>query len=351
MSYNNQHNKQHTSNSVSLRTYPHNLYNPYSRCNSFINNKSNTTLYGPSPPVPPALVYPKLVTTNINFNIDFDKDFTIDFNEDDIENIAIVNDNIPIVNDVKIMSDVISNESNESLNNSENINSNPTDRLSNSCNSISLSILGAGGHAKTVLELLKTKNIDALLFSQPQNNIFTTINKVYIFDDDLNKAGKKFYGHTVFGSIEFCLSTWWTQQYMFCAIGCNKQRKNIVNKINTYFNEEQKEKELEWVKIIGHNSTIATTAKIGEGTLVLNGCNIGPDTQIGRHCIINNGANVDHDCILGDYVHIAPNATLCGGVQIGDGCLIGAGATIVPNIKIRAGVLVKAGSLVKHDIL
>ena len=195
-------------------------------------------------------------------------------------------------------------------------------------------ILGSGGHAKCVLDTIYNQNNIIQLPNRLKKSIVTPL----LHDDDQTKLNNEVYGAKVVDSIA---NIKFRSSYLFCAIGNNKIRREIVEKINNSY----------WIIIKGVNNSISNSVEIGEGTLILNNTNIGPDVKIGKHCIINNHSNIDHDCVIGDYVHIAPNVTLCGNVEIDDGTLIGAGAIIVPNIKIGKNLLIKAGSVIKCDIL
>lgn len=86
------------------------------------------------------------------------------------------------------------------------------------------------------------------------------------------------------------------------------------------------------------------------GTVVLDGAVVVTGSRLGRGCIINTHAAVDHDCRLGDDVHIAPGAVLSGGVTIEDGSMVGTGACIVQGVRVCADVMIGAGATVARDI-
>ena len=96
--------------------------------------------------------------------------------------------------------------------------------------------------------------------------------------------------------------------------------------------------------LIHPSATVASSALIGMGTVIMAGAIVQARAQIGMHCIVNTGAQVDHDCIVHDYAHISPNATLCGAVEVGEGAWVGAGATIIQGIKVKPWSIIPAGS-------
>lgn len=126
---------------------------------------------------------------------------------------------------------------------------------------------------------------------------------------------------------------------LIVSIGANKVRRLIAQKYP-----------LQYTKAVHPRSIISPSAKIGDGSVVMQGAIIQSDTKIGKHCIINTGASVDHECVIGDFAHISPHATLCGNVHVGEGTWIGAGTTIIPGIKIGDWCVIGAGSVVINDI-
>lgn len=202
-------------------------------------------------------------------------------------------------------------------------------------NSKYICILGSGGHSKCVLDIIYK-------FNYINNTLLFPLS----YDDDVSKNDTYHYYSKIVGTIMSCD---FVSNYLFCAIGNNKTRKQITEHVNHVY-DNLKMNPL-WIKITGSNSSISLNTIIGEGTIIMNNVNIGPDVVIGKHCIINNNVNIDHDCVIGNYTHVAPGTTLCGNVCVGNGTLIGAGSVIVPNIKIGDDLLIKAHSLIKTNVL
>ncbi len=179
-------------------------------------------------------------------------------------------------------------------------------------------LYGAGGHGLVIQEILQSVGRTVLAFI-----------------DDSNKS-------TVYGGMPVIRSKdLKIQEGSLCivSIGSNARRREVVNKLKDYV----------FATAIHKAAIVASTAKIGPGTVVMAGAILNPHCVIGKHCIINTSASVDHECIIGDFVHISPNATLCGNVKVGDNSWVAAGATIIPNITIGKNVVVGAGSVVIRD--
>jgi sugar O-acyltransferase (sialic acid O-acetyltransferase NeuD family) len=95
---------------------------------------------------------------------------------------------------------------------------------------------------------------------------------------------------------------------------------------------------------------VADGVRIGMGSQVLAGAVVGVDTELGEGCIVNTRASVDHECVVGDGVHIAPGATLAGCVTVGNFAFVGAGTTVLPHVRIGSGATVGAGAVVTRDV-
>jgi pyridoxal phosphate-dependent aminotransferase EpsN len=102
--------------------------------------------------------------------------------------------------------------------------------------------------------------------------------------------------------------------------------------------------------VIHPEATVAASAAIGPGSVVLANAVLNPDARVGRGVIINTRAVIEHDVEVGDFAHVAPNATTGGAVRIGQFCQIGLGAHILPGVTISAGAVVGAGAVVRHDL-
>jgi len=180
-------------------------------------------------------------------------------------------------------------------------------------------LYGASGHAKVIIDILKSNNI--------------IIHKVFDDNDHItNLLG-----------IEVSLPNREIESVklpFILSIGNNKTREIIANR---YLG-------LNYTNAIHSSSIIDETVTIKEGVVVMAGVVINSSVKIGRHSIVNTSATIDHDCILCDFVHISPNATLCGNVIIGKGSQVGAGAVIIQGVTIGQNVIIGAGSVVIDDV-
>lgn len=82
--------------------------------------------------------------------------------------------------------------------------------------------------------------------------------------------------------------------------------------------------------------------QIGEGSIIMPGCYIGPYSEIGKCTVVRPGTVLAHHDKIGDYNWIADSCTFGGGVKMGDNCFIGLGSTVRNELSIEDYTLVGA---------
>jgi len=182
-----------------------------------------------------------------------------------------------------------------------------------------LVIIGAGGHAKVILDIALKCGFDILGF----------------LDDN---ATEEILGYSVLGKVSDCVKLD-KDVWFVVAIGNNQIREKITEAYN-----------LKYATLIHPSAQIGIDVKIGSGTVVMANAVVNPSANIGKGCIINSGSIVEHDCEMGDYSHISPAAVLCGTVKVGKKVHIGGAAVVKNNIKICSDVTVGIGAAVTKDI-
>lgn len=191
-----------------------------------------------------------------------------------------------------------------------------------------VTIIGAGGHAKVIADIIYKSGDKVQGFLDNQKDIGTTIIRQFEWK--------------VIGKVENCikLQEEFPDMEFVIAIGNNKIRKQIAEKF----------KNLNFYTAIHPSSQIALDVEINEGTVVMANACINTNAVIGKHCIVNTGTVIEHDNKIEDYVHISPNGTSCGTVEIGELTHIGAGSTIKNNINICNNCVIGAGAVVVKNI-
>lgn len=182
-------------------------------------------------------------------------------------------------------------------------------------------ILGASGHGKVVLGVLRSSQTAVLGF----------------YDDDEELVGRAVSDTPVLGTVaDFARRA----GQAIVAIGDCMIRRQVVGIC----------RDACWVEAIHATAWVDPTARIGQGSVICAGAVVQPDSNIGRHCIVNTGATIDHDCRVGDFVHVCPGANIGGGVTIGDGTWVGIGSVVIQGVRIGTNVMVGAGATVLRDI-
>lgn len=102
--------------------------------------------------------------------------------------------------------------------------------------------------------------------------------------------------------------------------------------------------------LVHRAGVVEASAELAPGTQVFAGAFVGPLVRLGFGTIVNTAAVVSHDCVLGDCVNLSPGALLAGGVEVGDRTLIGMGATVNLGLRIGTGVRIGNSAVVKADV-
>ncbi len=186
-------------------------------------------------------------------------------------------------------------------------------------------IIGAGGHAKVVADILQLCGHHIL----------------GCLDDNPQSWGTSCLGLPVLGAIADYAK--YQPDGLVIGIGSNGVRQTLVNRLG------EPARAL-WINAIHPRATFAASAKIGRGVVIAAHAVINPNTIIGNHAIINTGATVDHDCQIGDYAHIAPGSHLAGGVTVGAGAFVGIGTSVVPGVAVGEWATVGAGAVVLRAV-
>ncbi len=187
-------------------------------------------------------------------------------------------------------------------------------------------ILGAGGHAKVVAELLWA------------GGRYVPIGYL-----DADPTPRSVLGLGVIGSDNKLAEIRKTGvAHAFIALGDNKRRLAALARVtrNGY----------ELVNAISPAATISPSAKLGHGIAVMAGAVINAETAIADLAIINTNASVDHDGRIGEAAHICPGCSLAGRVTIGKLAFIGTSSSAIPGITVGDNSVVGAGSSIVRNI-
>jgi sugar O-acyltransferase (sialic acid O-acetyltransferase NeuD family) len=102
--------------------------------------------------------------------------------------------------------------------------------------------------------------------------------------------------------------------------------------------------------VLHPSALLSPSARIGDGTQLMARAVVGPEAALGRFVLVNTGAVVEHECEVGDAAHLAPGSVLCGAARIGTRALVGAGAILQPGVTVGADAVLAAGAVVHADV-
>jgi UDP-perosamine 4-acetyltransferase len=206
----------------------------------------------------------------------------------------------------------------------------PASRLDFSTDSSPIIGIGAGGHAKVLIDALRAcgRDVQGLL------------------DADPTLIGQCVLGVPVLGSDEQlpALRHQGVGQ-AFLGVGTLKSttaRQRIWRQLQIL--------RFDVIDVVHPSAVISPAVTLGRGVTVLARAVINADAVLGDNVLINTGTIVEHDCRIGDHVHLATGCVLAGGVTVDAGAFVGAGAVIKPGVRIGANSVVGAGAVVVRDV-
>lgn len=191
-------------------------------------------------------------------------------------------------------------------------------------------LLGSGGHAKVVIDILEEMDCYEIIgiTTQGEDKKIDFCSYPVLGDDevltDLIKNGVK---HAAIGIGGF---------------KDNQLRKKIYSKV--------KKLGFMVVSAIHPSAVISKTFSLGEGNVIFPGVVINTGVQIGNNIVIATGATIDHETIIEDHVLVSAGVSVGANCLIKEGALLALGSKVVSRIKVGKNVCVAAGAVVVNDI-
>jgi len=191
--------------------------------------------------------------------------------------------------------------------------------------------LGAGGHAKVVIEILRLTGGYKLvgLLDRRRELWGTQVLGVPVLGNDtlIHKLYEQEVRHEFIG---------------VGTVGNTRARRLLYDKACR--------QGFDIVNATHPEAIVSPSAKFGSGATIMAGAIINSSACLGNNVIVNTGAIIEHDCVIGNHVHIATGARLASTVYVSDGVHIGLGASIRQCIHIGRNVIVGAGAVVVSDV-
>lgn len=183
-----------------------------------------------------------------------------------------------------------------------------------------LVVVGAGGHGRSVLELVRLSGA----------------HRVVAFLDDQHPPGTDIMGVPVWGASSLLddLSTRGVAA-VHVAIGNNGTRQAL--------SERARAAGLTLVTLTHPRAFVSPSAVLGPGSAVMALAAVGTEAVLGDGAIVNMGAVVDHHAQVGAYAHLGANATMAGGTRIGARAWLQAGSALGYHVHLPDGTVLGPG--------
>ncbi|MCH8923489.1 MAG: acetyltransferase [Planctomycetes bacterium] len=190
-------------------------------------------------------------------------------------------------------------------------------------------VLGAGGHARVLLDALLLLEWDVLGVTAPAESSSTSeLLGVNVIGD-----GRQI---TRYSSQDVQLVNG------VGSVGDVAVRRRLF--------ESWQARGYRFATVVHPSVIIARDVTLDDGVQIMAGAVIQTGCHIGANAIINTSSSIDHDCRIGAHCHVAPGTTLSGNVEVGDRTHLGSGAVVIQGVQIGADALIAAGAVVTRDV-
>lgn len=192
-----------------------------------------------------------------------------------------------------------------------------------------LIILGAGGHAAVLVDILLNQKRKIIGLACPgkiiKRKIFNNISRLLKDEDVLN----------------------YPQDEVLLVNGIDSlPGNNFRQEVFSHF----KASGFYFETVVSSTAIVSAYAILREGCQILHKAVIQTDTVIEANTIINTGVIVDHDCQIGKDNHLAPGVVVSGHVRTGNAVHIGTGASVIQSIQIGANTVIGAGASITKNV-
>lgn len=192
-------------------------------------------------------------------------------------------------------------------------------------------IIGAGGHAREVLEALEA----AARAGAPCDSLG------YVVEPRFAQAGTAINGRPILGGLD-----WFRTQppgtEAVCAVGAPEVRRRLTIRAAA--------EGARFGTIVHPSALLTSRVVLGSGVVILAGCILTVQVQVGNHVHVNLACTIAHDTVIHDYATLGPGVRLSGGVTVGEGAFVGTGATVIEKVCIGAWSVVGAGAVITRDV-
>lgn len=186
-----------------------------------------------------------------------------------------------------------------------------------------LLIIGAGGHARSIADIVLERREYALVG----------------FLDDAYPDLKSVWDTPVLGRIDAAAGLRGMADCAFVAIGNNRVREGLL--------KTMLQAGFELPSVVHGRAIVSPRATIGRGVAFMAGAVVGTEAILGDGVIVNAGAVVDHHARVDDFGHMGVGAVMAGGSRLGRGAWMKAGSALGYGVEVPPGVVLAPGEAMK----
>lgn len=198
-----------------------------------------------------------------------------------------------------------------------------------SLNPKKLILIGAGGHAKSAIEVIE------------ENQSYLIVGYT-----DFEKKESPFWNRFKYlGKDHACIEFLDKDTFLLIAVGMIRNLELRASIFNTFL-----AKGIPFASISAHTAYVSKQASLGQGTIVMHQAFVNAGVKIGKNCIVNTKALIEHDSIIGNHTHISTAACINADCEIGSNVFVSSNVTINRGIKVGNNCIIGSGSVVTKDI-
>lgn len=191
-------------------------------------------------------------------------------------------------------------------------------------------VVGGSGHARCVIDAAQAG---------------MAVNVAAVVDDGL-EVGSEVLGVPVVGGTD-AVAEWWRDgriDGVVIGIGDNHTRLVVSQRL------EAEASGLPCLTVVHPTASVARSARLGPGVVVLAGATVGPQASVGAHGLLGAQANLDHDAFLGEGASLGPGALTGGMVNIGTATAVAMGAVVRHGLTVGEHSVLGAGAVLTGDL-
>lgn len=192
-------------------------------------------------------------------------------------------------------------------------------------------IIGAGGHARDVLDVFEACNVRT-----PEREVLG-----FMVETAYYRPGAQVNGYPVLGDFEW-LAEHAREVELVCAVGDTALRRRLTERALSLGGR--------FCTVVHPSALLTPRVTMGEGCVVSAGVIMTSNVSLGRHVHVNLASTLAHDVSVGDFATVAPGVRLSGNVRVGEGANLGTGAAVIEKIEIGAWSVVGAGAAVVRHV-